>query len=655
MVPLKRLLCLLVYAAALISLLPLLPFLEGWPGWALLAGFGLGFLRDRYGWVLLPAPLATALATLGGLSILLQMTASQVVMPLIQILCLLLAIRLSSEKSPRNMLQSFLLALLLLAASTLLTLEMAYLLYLPLMILIVSSGLVLLCFVSAGAELYLPWNQLRLLGRAFVLLPAGALIIMLGLFFLLPRTQTPLWHFLNPRPGAAVGLADRVQPGSLSQLQDSREIAFRAESTELSPGQLYWRGIVFHRYNGKSWQRGQPSRGEPVFAEDSVAAGDSLKIFSEPGEQPFLITLDGTGKISGLRHYWYTDGTVVKAGSKDKNAVYRLGTIPGRSLQARKRSPQHLSVPATVSSRIKQAARRIAEQQPDFAGRVSALQDFFSNQQLHYSADNLPLSAQPVDSFLFESKRGYCEYFASAFALMLRLMDIPSRVVGGYLGGSYNDFGGYYLVTQGQAHVWVEALDDRERWVRVDPSRLAINANESLLANSRRGKADFQQLLDSLFHVWSNTVLNFDFNRQVALLKATLSGVQQLETPSLNGLKPRLYFLLAAPVLFIALVYAGQRYRLRSLVHRYRRRVAHCAGLKTLPAGLGLYAIAEQNDNPLCQDFADICGRVLYAEASLSWGERRKLSKIIARLKGVPLAIAVAFPATLSNNAGANG
>ena len=654
MVPLSLLLRLLVYAAALIALLPLIPFLDRWVQLALLAGFGLGFLRDRYGWVLLPPLPATVLAVGAGLSFLLQMTPTQVVLPLIQLLCLLLAIRLSSAKSPRNVLQSFLLALLLLAASTLLTLEMAYLIYLPLLILLVSSGLVLLCFVAADADLRLPLAQLKLLGRALALLPAGSLIIMLGLFFLLPRTQTPLWHFLNPRPSTSVGLADRVQPGSLSQLQSSQEIAFRAESVALPAEQLYWRGIVFHRYAGDSWQRGQTTRGEPVFAEEETPLGEEIVVFAEPGEQPFLITLDGTGEIRGMRHHWYADGTVVRPGRVGRKADYRLRAVPGRTLQARQRDPQHLAVPTTVSPRVEQAAQRIAAQRSDFAGRVAALQAFFSDQQLAYSATDLPLTDRPVASFLFESKRGYCEYFASSFALMLRLMDIPTRLVGGYLGGRYNDFGGYYLVTQGQAHVWVEALDNRDRWVRLDPSRLAINAEESLLLNSRRGKAGYQQLLDSLFHVWSSTVLNFDFNRQVALLKATLSGLRQLESPRMSGFKPSFFYLLLPPALFLALLYAVRRYRLRSLVRRYRRRVARCAGLKTLPAGLGLYAIAEQSGNPQCREFADICGKVLYADASLAWGERRQLGKIISRLKGVPLAIEVAFPATLSNNIAAD-
>ncbi|MDL2345929.1 transglutaminase-like domain-containing protein, partial [Deinococcus sp. MIMF12] len=75
-----------------------------------------------------------------------------------------------------------------------------------------------------------------------------------------------------------------------------------------------------------------------------------------------------------------------------------------------------------------------------------------------------------VDAFLFGSRAGFCEHYASSFAFLMRAAGVPARVVGGYLGGELNPSGGYLIVRQQDAHAWVEVWLEGQGWVRVDPT-----------------------------------------------------------------------------------------------------------------------------------------------------------------------------------------
>ena len=75
-------------------------------------------------------------------------------------------------------------------------------------------------------------------------------------------------------------------------------------------------------------------------------------------------------------------------------------------------------------------------------------------------------ASDPLDHFLFESRRGHCEYFSTAMAILLRVAGVPTRNVTGFVGGSYNRFGQYYSVREGDAHSWVEAWIDGSGWKR---------------------------------------------------------------------------------------------------------------------------------------------------------------------------------------------
>jgi hypothetical protein len=147
--------------------------------------------------------------------------------------------------------------------------------------------------------------------------------------------------------------------------------------------------------------------------------------------------------------------------------------------------------------------------------KAQVIMDFFQKGGFRYSLKNLPITLHPVEEFIFKYRYGNCEYFASAMAVMLRTIGIPARIVGGYRGGFYHEMGGYYIVPQKNAHVWVEAWFDGPGWVRFDPTPASL---DTITGFWRRGLLLQMRLaLDILQCCWNASVINFDLQKQFSL------------------------------------------------------------------------------------------------------------------------------------------
>ena len=170
----------------------------------------------------------------------------------------------------------------------------------------------------------------------------------------------------------------------------------------------------------------------------------------------------------------------------------------------------YLQAPDDMSPRMQELALKIREGNADVPARIAALAEFFRGQELSYAQDDLPIGPDPIDEFLFEKKRGYCEFFASAYVSLARLSGIPARLVGGYYGGEYNPIGGYYQVTEDTAHIWVEVLTDDNRWRRVDPSQWAVNAATTWGERPPSSLMTLSQVVDTLNYQWVQAVIFFD-------------------------------------------------------------------------------------------------------------------------------------------------
>ncbi|MEJ2699995.1 MAG: DUF3488 and transglutaminase-like domain-containing protein, partial [Desulfuromonadales bacterium] len=509
------------------------------------------------------------------------------VAPAVNVLALLLAVRLLTEKTGRNYLQIFALALFALAGSSLLSLSPVFFLYLVLLVVAVTIGLVLLTFHAADPRMALDRRQLKQVLATALVLPAASLLLMVFFFFILPRTSRPLWNFLNPGPVARSGVGDEVRPGAFAGITASREVAFRAGCEKLDPSQLYWRGVVLRALKGDAWVAGDVPDGE-----------ESRAVGGRPVQQTIWGILQPRGKMD--RDFY-------------------------------------LRVPPDLTARVRAVAGRLDARGRSAEEKIALLEDFFRAQQLTFASDDLPGAGHTIDRFLFVKKRGYCEYFASSFAVLLRLAGVPARLVGGYYGGEYNELGGYYLVTEADAHVWVEALAGG-RWERVDPSRLAANADRSPALARSRGLGAFSRFLDAADYFWNRAVIAYDFHSQLQALRQADSHLRGL-SGAFSWKKLFLWGLLLAGAAGLAGTLRRPRHsREERLVQRYLRRVEKRYGPESVRAPVGLQELAERLDDPRCREFAEVYGRALYRDRKPDRQELRRLRELVREIGRKPKA-----------------
>lgn len=633
MTAVKKILQLLASLAALVGISPAFLYLDTFVQAGIVIALVAGFVADRRNGRLLPQLLATLISFLFFFYYLAQMSRTTIIEPLVNVLVLLLAVRLLTEKSGRNLLQIFVLATFVLAASSLLSLGAGYLVALILLIGLVTFGLLLTSFYATDSNLQLNRKQWRSLLRTGSILPLGSLLLMLFFFVILPRTEHPLWHFLNPAEKPAAGFSEEVKPGSLADLGSSHEPAFRAEMAEIDPQELYWRGMILNQIDGSVWSRTKFPPPDVMVRERSTM--DHQTIFSEPRTDRYLPALDLPASFSDIKSQRFADGIFEARLRLNKRSRYSVNSVRRGYLQLEnlKDSAFYLQTPQLVAQRVAAIAAEIAKKK-DRKTKILATKEFFTRQQLSYAARNLQLSNTPVETFLFETKRGYCEYFASSFALLLRLSGVPARLVGGYLGGRYNEFGGYYLIEEGMAHVWVEALDDDNRWQRIDPSQLSINASDAITGLARRSFDWSQSAADYFSTAWSRLVITYDLQKQLEMVFSAGRNLRQIQ-PELSV---RHFWWLAVVILLMALSILGNKILIRpnrrqQLLHKYLHQVKKSADMRQLPPSLGLFKMAELSQEPLCHDFARIYGGALYSDRELNAEQRHQLRMIVKQLK----------------------
>ncbi|MBF0560177.1 MAG: DUF3488 domain-containing protein [Nitrospirae bacterium] len=186
--------------------------------------------------------------------------------------------------------------------------------------------------------------------------------------------------------------------------------------------------------------------------------------------------------------------------------------------------PQKVYARTGKTEKIEDLVKRLAVRN-NAEATIKAVLSFLKNGNYRYSLNNLPQTSQPVDDFLFKYRYGNCEYFASAMAVMLRMNGIPSRLIGGYRGGYYNEMGKYYLIPEKNAHVWVEAYIDHKGWVRADPTPMDI----SRFGSGPRKDLFFglRILFDSINYAWNASVINYDLEGQLSILAAVRAGIKK--------------------------------------------------------------------------------------------------------------------------------
>jgi len=311
----------------------------------------------------------------------------------------------------------------------------------------------------------------RIAGR--ITLQALPLALVLFVFF--PRLTSPLWDLGLENEFAVTGLTETLEPGAVTDLVVSGENALRVRfdrPPDIPAEQMYWRGIVVWHTDGRRWTPAEP--GEFPDAQARVEpAGEvlSYSVALEPTDQHWLIGLDMPVAVPNDARMT-RDLTVRAARAVNDLRFYRMSSArdyrtSGLSLDEEAAAT---ALPDNVTPRMRALVQRWLADDAKPSRVVQRALTYFNEQPFYYTLLPPELGDNPTDAFLFDTKSGFCEHYASSFATLMRIADIPARVVLGYLGAEYNPLSNDYLVRQSNAHAWVEVWLEDRGWVRVDPT-----------------------------------------------------------------------------------------------------------------------------------------------------------------------------------------
>jgi transglutaminase-like putative cysteine protease len=364
---------------------------------------------------------------------------------------------------------------------------------------------------------------------------AQALPIAAILWLFFPRLDTPFWRTPPDRSIAESGLSDTMSPGDIIKLALSDDVAFRVRFEGPVPPatELYWRGPVLHEFDGRSWSRADTAERPAPLVDVGEAYRYVLSL--EPSRHNWIFVLDWpdrwdltTGLLTG--DYMLLQATPLSR-PIDVAVVSHTHMLNPEPLRetARRRD---LRLPVARNPRTLALAHELRRAHPDDADYARAVLELFRREEFFYTLEPPPLGADSVDEFLFDTRRGFCGHYASAFAVLMRAAGIPARVVTGYQGGVFNRFGDYRILHQSDAHAWDEIWIDGTGWVRFDPtSAIAPTRVDPSITETRAAQEsasgrwrrfawieDFRLRLDALGQLWRERVLQFNQLSQLKLL-----------------------------------------------------------------------------------------------------------------------------------------
>jgi transglutaminase-like putative cysteine protease len=379
-----------------------------------------------------------------------------------------------------------------------------------------------------------------------------AMPLMVVLFFVFPRFG-PLWTVPLKTQTAKTGMSDFMKPGDVASLSQSADVAFRVKFEGEIPDKssLYWRGLVFSRLEQNVWS----SLGYydvPIAeqrADDVVTKGKPLRysVIMEPTQQNWLYALRYARATSpGVMHS--SDFRLVSPAPIETEHMYRVESwtqaVVEEQLSEWRRNTE-TKLPPQGNPRTRQLALDMRAAVDSDQQLVDAILDTFNRESYVYTLRPGRLSGNnPIDQFMFQSKRGFCEHYASAFVFMMRAAGVPARVIAGYQGGELNPVNKTVIVHQFDAHAWAEVWLENKGWVRVDPTaavsplRIEMGLEEAIASEGSflaaaplsplryRGIPLLNQLrlrYDALTYRWQSWVVGFDSEQQFDLLH-TLFG-----------------------------------------------------------------------------------------------------------------------------------
>ncbi len=393
----------------------------------------------------------------------------------------------------------------------------------------------------------------RVVGRMFLattcLLSVPIFLFTAALFVLFPRVGLSLLLLNHPHQGRMIGFSDHVDLGQVGMLRSDPSIALRFDVPDLPEPPpirltLRLRGTAFDTYDGKAWGRTQIDRHQ---AEHALESADTYPILRypdpirdrkitfdlEPIDPPVVFLPPRTVGLhvrpqsqpilgEPLTLQRGPEGELRYTGNEGRGLRYDAYVANEHELFTEQLAPndrgRYLALP-TMPARIAALAHSWTDALPSAALKAKAIEEHLRRDYKYDFKSPSAGTPMPVDHFLFESKRGHCEFFSTAMSVMLRDLGIPSRNVTGFVGGTYNRFGHYYAVREGDAHSWVEAyIEDAAHpgWVTYDPTP---PSGAQPLEDTSGFFVYLRDFVEALSQRWNRYVVGYDLRTQIRLFE----------------------------------------------------------------------------------------------------------------------------------------
>jgi protein-glutamine gamma-glutamyltransferase len=418
-----------------------------------------------------------------------------------------------------------------------------------------------------------PGRRVRyLMGASFAQVAVVALLT-LPFFFMIPRFGGGVAQGFAATP--ATGFSDRVELGQVARIKKSQQVVMRVQLNR-NPGRyLRWRGVALERYEKNIWSVAELKRrvqdfsnlrNIPASAGEAVAAVEwtyqfdrpapphdllnEQKIILEPLDTPTLFAAQKAIELHGLMGSLHRDvytGALAMSSSLNRRTAYTVWSdlrVPGeQELRAETLAdlPEEIrrlncQLPEKWDRRIARLAHDITRNAPTPFDKAKAIEAYLKT-QFEYTLDLTIDGEDPLAQFLFEVRRGHCEYFATAMVIMLRTLDIPARIVNGFQMGEYNDVNHMFTVRESDAHSWVEVYFPHARsWIEFDPTPAAgINDYSQGGLLSR-----FRKYMDAMEVFWLDYIVTLDSDEQASIivgLQRRLAAVKDRMMDYYNGAK----------------------------------------------------------------------------------------------------------------------
>ena len=396
----------------------------------------------------------------------------------------------------------------------------------------------------------------RALSLASLTVALGGVLLGSVLFFFFPRFNAGFLSRAGMQSNLMSGFSDNVELGEIGEIKKNSAVVMRVKTgNPVSYPMLRWRGIALTKFDGHRWSSKDKTR-EAIFP-----SGNNWVYFVDPRvprdhsvqELRFTVLMEpmatdaifAPANLVGLRGNFMAEAANYRLFARQGylardatgsiyNPFHNFSQIQyegdsllpitdlGKARAAESEYPketlaEYLQLPGNVDPRIKDLALKVTAPAHNPYDKTVALEAYL-RRNFRYTLTLVGSPGHdPLGHFLFVSRAGHCEYFASAMAVMLRTLGIPSREVNGFLPGEYNDLGGDYIVRASDAHSWVEAYFPGSGWITFDPTPPGPDEHSGLFSR-------FNLYLDWMQLNWNEWVVNYDFTHQALLAQNVQRG-----------------------------------------------------------------------------------------------------------------------------------